>query len=415
MAEMIPVKTNRELDQLAEKSPAEERVYRACKLLPDSWVVLHGLRTLLIEEGEGPRDREGDFVILHPDYGILVIEVKGGKIKRQNGRWTRTLKKTTKGITDPIEQALQFKHALLRRLHAHPGWKEMRTRLGEKREVVRHAALFPDVGDVSVVRGPHIEEQLLGGSPDVGKLKDWTERVYRFGAEAQDWAPLESRGVELCKTILCEDFSTDPILGFELREAEEERLILTHEQFVAARALRTASTIAIAGGAGTGKTVLAFRHAKHSAAAGLRTLLLCYNRPLADALGHERQRLVAAGEVLDEYLTINTFDGFAAWLIRQAEVSSGEDYRKVAETDHPGVEDLAVLTAIAMEYALGDGPTRWPWLPFATLSPTFFIAASKASHASILRRACRTNTVTCSGCTSSSFTHWRICVARRFA
>lgn len=356
MAEMIPVKTLRELEQLAEKTPAEAKVYCACQSLPDSWVVLHGLRTLLIEEGKGPRDREGDFVILHPEYGLLVIEVKGGKIKHRNGRWSRTLKKTTRGIKDPIEQACEFKHAVLRRLHAHQSWAKMRERLGEKRELARHAALFPNVGDVTVVRGPHIEKEIIGGRSELGTLKDWIEGVYHFGADAQDWVPLESQGIEICKEILCADFSTEPILGFELDETETERLILTHEQFVAARALRTARNLAIAGGAGTGKTVLAFRHARRSAAASLRTLLLCYNRPLADSLGHERKKLVHAGEVLDEHLTVNTFDGFAAWLISQAEGATGDNLREIARADHPGVPDGAELTAIAMEYALGELP-----------------------------------------------------------
>ena len=40
----------------------------------------------------------------------------------------------------------------------------------------------------------------------------------------------------------------------------------------------------ICGGAGTGKTLLAFERAQEMAHSGLKTLLLCYNRALGDHL-----------------------------------------------------------------------------------------------------------------------------------
>ncbi|MDP2313864.1 MAG: NERD domain-containing protein/DEAD/DEAH box helicase [Pseudomonadota bacterium] len=356
MAEMIPLKTKRELDELALKSPAEERVYRACEALPSTWKIFHGLRTLFVEDGEGARDREGDFVVLHPGYGLLVIEVKGGRVRQKDGRWTRTLKDTTKDIDDPFAQATAFKHTLLRRLHTKMQWGEVELLLDGARELARHAVLLPDVLDVSVVRGPHIEQEVVGGSSDVDSLELWVERAFRFGSESEAWAPLQQRGVEVAKAILCEEFSTRAILGFDLDEAEARRLVLTHEQFVAARALRTSVALAVAGAAGTGKTVLAFRRARESAAAGLRTLFLCYNRPLADSLGHEQRRLVALGELLDEHLVVNTFDGFAAWIVERAKTATGEDFRAAAEADHPALEDRSELAAIAMEYAIEEHP-----------------------------------------------------------
>lgn len=355
MAELVPILTERELAQLASKSPAEERTYRACVSLPDDWVVFHSLRTVGIEPGEGARDREGDFVVLHPGFGMLVIEVKGGRVEHRNGRWTRVLKRTTKDINDPFAQATQLKHQLLRTLAAHTLWDAVLSQLDPGRMLARHAVLLPDVRDVSVIRGPHIEQELVGGCIQMTALQDWIERAFRFGAANEQWGRLGTVGVELVRTILSVEMSTEAILGFQFDEAEAQRLVLTHEQFVAARALRTSRALTVVGGAGTGKTVLAFRRARESGAAGLRTLLLCYNRPLADALGHERQRLVARGEVLAEHLFVNTFDGFAAWVVERAR-ARGEDCRRHAEDDHPAVEDDSVLQAIAMEYALEDYP-----------------------------------------------------------
>ncbi|MBX3038563.1 MAG: NERD domain-containing protein [Anaerolineales bacterium] len=38
------------------------------------------------------RDGEADFVIAHPDYGVLVLEVKGGGVTYDaiTGQWTTT-------------------------------------------------------------------------------------------------------------------------------------------------------------------------------------------------------------------------------------------------------------------------------------------------------------------------------------
>jgi Holliday junction resolvase-like predicted endonuclease len=36
----------------------------------------------------GERSGEIDLVIFHPQFGILVVEVKGGGIKIENGQWS---------------------------------------------------------------------------------------------------------------------------------------------------------------------------------------------------------------------------------------------------------------------------------------------------------------------------------------
>ena len=43
--------------------------------------------------GEGARDGEIDFVLCHPDKGILCLEVKGGGIECRHGEWFRTARR----------------------------------------------------------------------------------------------------------------------------------------------------------------------------------------------------------------------------------------------------------------------------------------------------------------------------------
>ena len=57
---------------------------------------------------EGVREGEADFLVLHPDLGMLVLEVKGGRIAfdGRTGAWTSTARDgTVHGIKDPLLQA----------------------------------------------------------------------------------------------------------------------------------------------------------------------------------------------------------------------------------------------------------------------------------------------------------------------
>lgn len=75
MAKMIP----REL-QSSVKSNAEKRLFELfAKGLSDDYIVFHGvwwqhIKYIVV-------DREADFIIIHPDKGILILEAKGGNIE----------------------------------------------------------------------------------------------------------------------------------------------------------------------------------------------------------------------------------------------------------------------------------------------------------------------------------------------
>ena len=65
-------------------SRAEQRFYEALSnQLPEGWYAWHSLR---IRDEQGI-DGEGDFVIVDPKRGLLVVEVKGGRIEVRDGRW----------------------------------------------------------------------------------------------------------------------------------------------------------------------------------------------------------------------------------------------------------------------------------------------------------------------------------------
>ena len=90
-------------------SPASERVVweHLMKHLPDEAVVIHGQR---IRDNRG--DCEADFLVLIPHRGFVAIEVKGGEVSYENGRWWQQTAEGGKREVYPNEQALRAKYAM---------------------------------------------------------------------------------------------------------------------------------------------------------------------------------------------------------------------------------------------------------------------------------------------------------------
>lgn len=94
------------------RSAAEKKLYAALKSqLPDGWRAWHSLRLW----SAGHSDGEGDFVIAAPRLGMLVIEVKGGRVELAGGRWLQNGKELDKA---PRQQAQGFARALVAAIQA---------------------------------------------------------------------------------------------------------------------------------------------------------------------------------------------------------------------------------------------------------------------------------------------------------
>lgn len=106
-----------------KKRSSEVKVYdNLKKLLPDDYVVFYSVAWLTRGSGSiRPEDYaawldkpytgaypigEADFVILHPRKGLLVLEVKGGRLEMESGNWfSRDRNNQLHDIHSPVEQA----------------------------------------------------------------------------------------------------------------------------------------------------------------------------------------------------------------------------------------------------------------------------------------------------------------------
>lgn len=94
----------------------ENEVLKAFKAqLPEDWVVMPSVHWTLAKNGY-VRDGEADFVVLVPNSGLVVVEVKGSKGFRveENGVWSRKEKNGswTELKEAPPEQATRNMHDL---------------------------------------------------------------------------------------------------------------------------------------------------------------------------------------------------------------------------------------------------------------------------------------------------------------
>ena len=175
MARMIP-----SAPPSFNESLGEERVFKALRTLPDEITVIYSLRwihpghrRLLTEplKAQG----EGDFVLFDPRRGVLVVEVKGGEVWCERGRWFQRNRKT--GAVKDIDPEKQSGDTMYRIK------SEVDDRVpAAKRLLFCHAVWFPD-GTVDRSRLPmNYHPEMTLDAEDVSQVQAAIGRAFAFWA-----------------------------------------------------------------------------------------------------------------------------------------------------------------------------------------------------------------------------------------
>ena len=339
MARMIPQLNGEQLK--AFPSRAEARFYEACRDgLPEDLVVIYSANWIYRDARGRLNEGEADFTVLSPHGGVLAVEVKGGGVSfdAATGAWHSVDRNGKQNaIKNPFKQASKERHALLDQITGHASWRQWTG----ARLTIGHAVMLPDIGDPSPLLGADRQRELVGVNADIQNIAQWYDRVMRFWSQANDDA-LGAKGVRLIEDILCKSIEVRPVLRAAVDDAEQQRIRLTANQAKVFRVIGGRRRAVVSGGAGTGKTVLAVEKAKALANAGLNVLLLCYNRPLADAL--------AIGLKDEPLIQAQSYHQLCDQRIRQAH-QKGQDILKEAVEAYPGPGDQHRFD-VQMPYAL---------------------------------------------------------------
>lgn len=276
---------------------AEAKLYDAIAKLPDPYVAYYSVSWIDRVPRGVSQDAEADFVIIHPDRGILIVEAKGGGIARDSatGDWfTINHKGQRHQIRNPAEQAVSRKHGLVRQLKQLPEWTQT--------AFVSHAVAFPDLQERELSLTADLPKEIVLFGPDLKYLDEKLESTFRYWRnESGRQSHLNEDHLAGLHRFFAPNFELRLTLGNQLRETDQKIFELTSQQFAVLRCNRRNARVAVAGGAGTGKTLLAIEKARELAEERFETLFICFNKPLAD--------YVKAALAGIENITVSTFHG----------------------------------------------------------------------------------------------------------
>jgi hypothetical protein len=329
------------------KSAAELFVFdRIRDELPDEWIALHSVGLTIHKRKPWA---EIDFVLIGPP-GVFCLEVKGGRVTREDGVWYTTPQhghdrgKRQRLNESPFEQVGSASAELFKFL------SESMPRIADR--IVGYAVAAPDVE--WEIRGPDIDLALVYDHGDTATpFSAFMERVGRRWNEkvGRSW----NRKLELLGRVdkqrvlelLRGDFQLVPTLAAVADAAERELVRLTDEQCELFARLADNPRVIARGGAGTGKTVIAVEEARRLAGQGKRVHFTC----LSDNLGR------AVAESLRDVppVEVRTLHDQMRLMVEEAGRSA----------DLPDVSDEDLLTLflpeLALEVGLDSDDAHWKY------------------------------------------------------
>jgi len=320
----------------ADAPESERRVYQyLARTLDDRFVVFHSLAW----HGRGRKpDGEVDFLIAHPDLGMLVLEVKGGGIAYDpvRGKWTSEDRDgLVHEIKDPWNQALDARGFLRDELWANRRWPHRTWMMG-------WAVVLPNVDVGPDGLGFRERPEVTFGKRDLDQLGQRVLASLRYWRDLDGAGPPRADGVRGLVAIFGTAKRYRVPLSDILKEDEGRIIELTEQQFEVLDGLARHRRMAIAGCAGSGKTLLAVQKAFKLASDGYRVLLACFNAPLA---GHWQDTLK-----LPPGVTVRHFHGLCSELARSAGIEAPATPDDRAYVDWLPYALLEAVAALGPQY-----------------------------------------------------------------
>ena len=278
---------------------AEIIFFDAAKNLPDTWHVLYGVTWYMRVGNNSWSEGEADFVILSPEIGIVIVEVKGGHIGRDLNGWYSIDRNEEKHIIkDPVLQASNCKHKLISYI------KESKY-FANKFLPARHMVCFPNVSskDSPILIELPREIQIL--AEDLMDLKCAISKFAKHNNDGVNVPALTKLECAKIADILKPNF--DCPNRWSLQAARQNIVIntLTEEQAYIWEMIEGNNRISLSGPAGTGKTILALKLAKKYLDAGKKVLVLVPSRNLKEfysaSLQNNNAKIISYNAPFDEY------------------------------------------------------------------------------------------------------------------
>ena len=296
--------------------PGEKAVYAALQGSGDTveWIVLHSLGiSNHVRQVEG----EADFVVIVPNAGILIVEVKSHKSidRLSDGTWK--LGNQAPINRSPFQQASESMHSLRDYL--------LKRRVNMRSIPILSSVWFTGVRARAMLpSNPEWHDWQVLDSEDLKAAPAAVLRTLRAGTEHLNdkvkylayggVGPDEDTTVRIAG-LLRPKFELATVAGDRRRARESQLVSFLEEQLLALDAVAENRSVLFSGPAGSGKTFIAMESARRELATGKRGRLLCFNRFLGKRL--------SADMAEHDGLTVGTFH---QELLRLAGLTNAPDH-----------------------------------------------------------------------------------------
>ena len=253
-------------------SQAEKRIFdRLRRAFDDRYVAYHSLKPTRHPYKRFP---EIDFLICGPE-GLYAIEVKGGRIACDRGVWQYQDRndRTVQSQEGPFRQAEAALHGLMQDLRAH-------LRAGVlDRLATGYGVVFPNCEWPA--HGAEWDPAMLADKRRSRDMEAWLRNLFgywkgRGGIKGQlDDGALRTIHAYLRPEVDTPTYDSDARRFDQVEDARRRIERLTDDQMRMADVAEANPRVLCAGGAGTGKTFLAERLARHWCEAGAQVALVC--------------------------------------------------------------------------------------------------------------------------------------------
>ena len=301
-----------------ERRSAEIRVFNKLKeVLDDTWDVYYSRPWWGINLSGGEIDGEADFIVAHPESGILFIEVKGGRIsyEPESSNWYSTDRlDIPHRIKNPVEQAKTCRYRFFEKLKQDKTWPAGRV-------IMRYGVIFTDtaIPENSSFLGGYDPTLFCHAEEFDNDLLNWiTERA--IGNRDSGEVGPGRVGLNVLQHLVAGPVKLNLTLQRESESAlQQMSALLTGAQLQILSEIIEEETTIIEGGAGTGKTVVATE--------------------LAIRLSHNKNLIyfVAVGSALLGDLTVKLSN------YKNIKVMGEQDFATSQSRNQIGIDDVLII------------------------------------------------------------------------
>lgn len=277
-------------EDISDMPGSEKKVYELLKVLSDNFIIFHSVQWVKRGHKWKSTWKENDFLILNKKRGMLVLEVKGGKIDYKDGVFHQTNMLTgevnilsEKKKNDPLSQAIDGVYHYRNLIDTIEGQLDDRFPI--------EAAVWFSSSQVTeqMQKFPLAYREVSGavlGYEDFAKGTQAIYDIFDFYC-SRNKANITDEEFYKIIELIASDFELITAPGVKKGELEHAFLKLTNEQTGLLDYISEQKNATIQGVAGTGKTLIAKEAARRFGAEGNKVLFLCFNKYLFQFLMHQ--------------------------------------------------------------------------------------------------------------------------------